>query len=82
MCVRPTPRRGLPCPRPRNPPAAQLVPKHGLLEGIYDTVGMVDAPKFAKAFRSGAVGVSHTRVVGVEADGGVQLSDGSTLQAC
>ena len=30
----------------------KVVPKHGLLEGIYDTIGMVPAEKFRKAFKS------------------------------
>jgi len=30
------------------PAAAEIAPKHGLLTGIYDTIGMVDSGELSK----------------------------------
>lgn len=69
----------LQCP----PPAAELKPKHGLLAGVYDTIGMVDSASLRGAFKSGALAGRRARVEGLE-PGAVRLDDGSTLpvRAC
>ena len=35
--------------------AEPLVPEHGFLSGLYDTIGIVDAPAVKAAFSSGDV---------------------------
>lgn len=70
----------LPAAPPCNtPPAAAIKPKHGLLEGVYDTIGMVNAPQLSAAFKSGRLAARAGRVESLTS-GGVKLEDGSELQ--
>lgn len=73
-------------PRASSPPSlpaplpAALKPRHGLLEGVYDTIGMVDAAALRAAFRSGRLAARADRVAALTATG-VQLEGGSQLPA-
>lgn len=59
-------------------PAGGIKPKHGLLEGIYDTIGIVDSRELSKAFKSKQLAARAASIKAVTADG-VELSDGSKL---
>ena len=61
---------------------SKLVPKHGLLKGIYDTIGMVDAPKVRKAFKKKKVVGHLAEIEQVNThDRSILLSDGSKVEA-
>lgn len=53
------------------------MPKH--LEGIYDTIGMVDSKKFSKAFKSGKLQSQIGEVKSVEGKKLI-LADGSVIE--
>lgn len=57
-----------------------IKPKHGLLPGIYDTIGMVDSKQLSKAFRSSRLAARAARIERVEGRV-LRLSDGTTLEA-
>jgi hypothetical protein len=59
--------------------AASLKPHHGLLAGIYDTIGIVDSRELAQAFNSKRLTGRTASVEAVVGDE-VNLSDGTTLQ--
>ena len=59
--------------------AGQLKPEHGLLAGIYDTIGMVNAPALRKAFKSGKLATRAARVESVSGNT-LHLTDGTTLE--
>ena len=69
--------RGAPCHPATlpSPPAASLKPRHGLLEGIYDTIGIVDSKELSLAFKSGRLAARAARVEGVSGDT-LALDDG------
>ena len=68
-----------PTPAPAPLPAAAIKPKQGLLEGVYDTVGMVDSRQLSKAFKSGRLAAKAGRVSAVTPTG-VDLEDGTSLE--
>ena len=59
--------------------AAALKPRHGLLAGVYDTIGMLDAKELSRAFKSGRL-VGHAGYVESVGANSVKLSDGTELQ--
>lgn len=56
-----------------------IVPEHGLLEGVYDTIGIVPHATVAKAFKSGAVSAYKAEVTALQGNT-VQLSDAKELK--
>lgn len=59
---------------------SNLIPKHGLLDGIYDTIGIVDSKKLSKAFKSKKVTGKLAEVNSVNGKKLV-LSDGTEIEA-
>ncbi|GAB4822167.1 hypothetical protein N2152v2_009213 [Parachlorella kessleri] len=59
---------------------AALKPRHGLLTGVYDTIGMIDSKELSRAFKSGRL-VGHAGYVESVGANSVKLSDGTELQA-
>ncbi|KAL4420002.1 hypothetical protein ABPG75_007100 [Micractinium tetrahymenae] len=64
----------------QNRTPSHIKPEHGLLPGIYDTIGMVDSKQLSAAFRSGRLAAMAARIEGVEGKT-LRLSDGSTVEA-
>jgi len=56
-----------------------LIPAHGLLEGIYDTIGIVAHAEVAKAFKSGAIKAHKAEVVELGSTV-AHLSDGRSVK--
>ncbi|PRW32555.1 flavo involved in K+ transport [Chlorella sorokiniana] len=59
---------------------SEISPKHGLLTGIYDTIGMVNSTELSRAFTSGQLAARKARVEKVDGKT-LTLSDGSTIEA-